>query len=71
LTQNERGRIQGASETLIAVAGGGGSLSSGIIFAASGVMGISTVGLAFSLALLVAVMLWGRGQTLPLHSAGD
>ncbi len=71
LTQNERGRIQGASETLIAVAGGGGSLSSGIIFAASGVMGISAVGLAFSLALLAAVMLWGRGQTLPLHSAGD
>ncbi|MEZ4615767.1 MAG: MFS transporter [Caldilineaceae bacterium] len=71
LTQNERGRIQGASETLIAVAGGTGSLSSGIIFAATGVMGLSTVGLAFSLALLGAALLWGRQQTLPLHSVGD
>lgn len=60
LSQNERGRIQGASETLSAVAGGGGSLSAGFVFAASGVMGLSAVGLAFSLVLLAAAMLWGR-----------
>ncbi|HRW09974.1 MAG TPA: MFS transporter [Caldilineaceae bacterium] len=62
LTQNERGRIQGASETLIAVAGGTGSLSSGLVFSATGVMGLSGVGLAFSAALLVAALLWGRTQ---------
>ncbi|MCB0126253.1 MAG: MFS transporter, partial [Caldilineaceae bacterium] len=62
LTQNERGRIQGASETLIAVAGGTGSLSSGLVFSATGVMGLSGVGLAFSAVLLAAALLWGRTQ---------
>jgi MFS family permease len=71
LTQNERGRIQGASETMIAVAGGAGSLSSGIVFGMSGITGMSTVALVFSLALLGAVLIWGRYQALPLHSAGD
>ncbi|MCB0062040.1 MAG: MFS transporter [Caldilineaceae bacterium] len=60
LTQNERGRIQGASETLIAVAGGAGSLSSGIVFSLSGIMGLSTIGLTFSIVLLAAAFLWGR-----------
>jgi len=68
LTQNERGRIQGASETLIAVAGGGGSLSSGIIFAMSGIMGLSTVGLGFSVALLVAALFWGRSSRWPTEA---
>lgn len=70
LTQNERGRIQGASETLIAVAGGAGSLSSGIVFSMSGVTGLSAVGFAFSVALLVAAVLWGRSPTLAT-AAGD
>ncbi len=69
LTQNERGRIQGASETLIAVAGGTGSLSSGIVFATGGIMGLSTVGLAFALALLAAAMVWGRTGSMPVQAA--
>lgn len=60
LTQNERGRIQGASETMIALAGGTGSLSSGVVFSLSGVMGLSAVGTIFSVALLLAAILWGR-----------
>ena len=60
LTQNERGRIQGASETVIAVAGGAGSLSSGLVFSASGVAGLSAVGLISSFILLAAAMVWGR-----------
>lgn len=64
LTQNERGRIQGASETLIAVAGASGSLSSGVVFSMSGVMGLSGVGLAFSVVLLVAALLWGRAHKI-------
>ena len=70
LTQNERGRIQGASETAIAIAGGAGSLSSGLVFSASGVAGLSAVGLISSFALLAAAMLWGRATPVATV-AGD
>lgn len=65
LNQSERGRIQGASETMIAVAGGGGSLSSGVVFNASGIGGLSAVGLVFSVVLLVVTALWGRHSKEP------
>lgn len=69
LHQGERGRIQGASETMIAVAGGGGSLSSGLVFNVSGIVGLSAVGLLFSVGLLVVTALWGRGKEAPAPEA--
>ncbi|MCC6457883.1 MAG: MFS transporter [Caldilineaceae bacterium] len=53
----ERGRVQGASETMISLASGIGSLSVGALFTYGGIVGISAGGLLFSLVLLVA-MLW-------------
>jgi len=70
LTQNERGRIQGASETIVAIAGGAGSLSSGLIFSAAGVAGLSAIGLIFSFVLLAATLLWGRPTAVPA-AVGD
>lgn len=70
LAQNERGRVQGASETLTAIAGGGGSLLSGPVFALGGVMGLCVVGLLSSLTLIWAVMVWGRERPAPVL-AGD
>lgn len=70
LTQNERGRIQGASETIVAIAGGAGSLSSGLIFSSTGVAGLSAIGLIFSFILVAATLLWGR-STAVTAAAGD
>jgi MFS family permease len=57
LKPNERGRVQGASETMVSLASGIGSLSVGALFTYGGIVGISAGGLLFSLVLLVA-MLW-------------
>lgn len=59
LGAHERGRIQGASEVLVALAAGAGSLSTGGVFAQGGMMAVSAVGLAFSL-VLVALLVWQR-----------
>jgi MFS family permease len=58
LGAQERGRTQGASEVLVALASGAGSLGTGAIFQHGGIVMVSAVGLAFAL-LLVAVMAWG------------
>jgi predicted MFS family arabinose efflux permease len=57
LKPGERGRVQGASETLVSLASGTGSLSVGALFTYGGIVGISAGGLLFSLVLLAA-MLW-------------
>jgi MFS family permease len=57
LKPGERGRIQGASETLVSLASGLGSLSVGALFTYGGMVGISAGGLFFAL-LLVVAMLW-------------
>jgi MFS family permease len=60
LLPHERGRVQGASETLVSLAAGVGSLSTGVIFVQGGITGISAAGLAVSLVLLVATVWTAR-----------
>ena len=50
----ERGRAQGASEMMVALAAGAGSMGTGAVFAQSGITAVSTIGVAFSLLLIVA-----------------
>ena len=50
----ERGRAQGASEVMVALAAGTGSLGTGAVFAEAGIVAVSTIGLAFSLVLIGA-----------------
>jgi MFS family permease len=57
LRPSERGRVQGASETLVSFASGIGSLSVGILFTYGGILGISGGGLLFSF-VLVGAMIW-------------
>lgn len=52
LAAHERGRIQGVSEALVALASGAGSLGTGGVFAVGGMAAVAAVGLAFSLALI-------------------
>jgi MFS family permease len=57
LRPNERGRIQGASETMVSLASGIGSLSVGMLFAFGGIVGISGGSLVFTF-VLVGAMIW-------------
>lgn len=52
LRPSEKGRIQGASEVLVSLGAGGGSLSTGFIFAGGGMTAVSAVGLGFALVLV-------------------
>jgi len=61
LAPEERGRAQGANEMVVAVAAGIGSLSSGSVFAAGGIISVSIMGLAVSLGL-AAVAAWAMRQ---------
>lgn len=54
---NERGRAQGFSETLVAIASGAGSLGTGVAFQYGGIIMVSAIGLAFSL-IFLAGALW-------------
>ncbi|RMG96522.1 MAG: MFS transporter [Chloroflexi bacterium] len=54
LTAVERGRIQGVGEMLVAVASGLGGLGSGFVFDGGGIVGVTVVALAFTLALATA-----------------
>ena len=49
----ERGRAQGASEMMVALAAGAGSLGTGAVFAEAGIVAVSAMGLAFSLVLIL------------------
>ncbi len=64
LESHERGRVQGISETMIALAAGVASLSTGGAFALGGILAVTAVGLAFSLALLVGVVWLRRRATV-------
>ncbi len=61
LRSTERGRAQGASDTLVALSSGVGSLATGAVFAFGGIIAISGVGLAITLTLF-ALLLWTRVQ---------
>ena len=52
----ERGRAQGANEMMVALAAGTGSMGTGAVFAELGIAAVSTIGLAFSLMLIVAAV---------------
>lgn len=52
----ERGRVQGANETMVAAAAGGGSFSTGLIYAAGGLTTLSMVGIVFTSVLLAATI---------------
>ena len=67
----ERGRVQGASETLVSLASGTGSLSVGVIFASGGIAGIGVTGLAFSVLLLIAAIWIARQTPRPAPAIGD
>jgi predicted MFS family arabinose efflux permease len=71
LQPQERGRVQGASETLVSLASGLGSLSTGAIYAQGGMTGISLAGLAFAAVLLLATFWFMRMRTRPLAVTGD
>ena len=56
LLPSERGRAQGAGEMMVALAAGAGSLGTGAVFAASGIIAVSNIGFAFSLLLIVVMI---------------
>jgi MFS family permease len=61
LYATERGRAQGASDTLVSLSSGVGSLATGAVFAFGGIVAVSGAGLAFTLALF-ALIIWARLQ---------
>ena len=63
LESHERGRVQGASEALVSLASGAGSLGTGGVFAVGGMGAVASVGLAFSLALIAWAFWIGRRQS--------
>ena len=69
LAANERGRVQGTNEMLVALASGAGSLGTGTAFAFGGIIAVSAIGLASTL-VLVAGAVWVQGRT-PLPALGD
>jgi MFS family permease len=54
ISAGEKGRMQGASEVVVALASGAGGLGSGAVFANGGMLAVSGVALAMVLALLAA-----------------
>lgn len=57
LAARERARAQGASEVLVSLATGVGSLGTGAVFSQGGMTAVAAVGIALSL-LLVALLFW-------------
>lgn len=70
LEAHERGRVQGLSEGLVALASGMGSLGTGGVFAAGGLTAVAGVGLAFSLVLIALIAWAGLRRPLPVDLAG-
>ena len=62
LLSNERGRAQGASEAMVAFAAGTGSLGTGALFAHSGILSVSAIGLLASVLLIGGAGWWRRRQ---------
>ena len=71
LRPGERGRVQGASETMVSLASGIGSLSVGALFTYGGIVGISGGGLFFSLILIVAMIWIARLRPTAIAVSGD
>ncbi len=69
LAANERGRVQGTNEMLVALASGAGSLGTGTAFAFGGIIAVSAIGLASTL-VLVAGTVWVQGRA-HLPALGD
>ena len=57
---NERGRTQGVSEVVVALASGTGSLSTGAIFAGGGLLAVGALGLALVLFLVATLVIVSR-----------
>jgi MFS family permease len=66
LQPGERGRVQGASETLVSLASGIGSLSVGILFTLGGITATSVGSMIFTGVLLVAIFYVVRLHPRPL-----
>jgi MFS family permease len=64
LATNERARTQGFSESLVALASGAGSLGTGVAFAFGGIVLVSAIGLACSLAFMAAALWLTQRQEL-------
>ena len=64
LAPHERGRAQGAAEALVALAAGAGSLGTGAVFARSGMLAVSVLGLIVSVLLILGTGYWRRRSTL-------
>ena len=71
LKPGERGRVQGASETMVSLASGIGSLSVGALFTYGGMVGISSGGLFFALLLIVAMLWIARLRPRAIALSGD
>ena len=57
LHYNERGRVQGSNDAMVALASGAGSLGTGVVFATGGMLAVGATGLAATL-LLVGTGAW-------------
>ncbi len=66
LQPGERGRAQGASETLVSLASGIGSLSVGLLFTYGGITGTSAGSIVFVVVLLLAMLYVARMRPQPL-----
>jgi len=71
LASNERGRAQGASEALVAFAAGTGSLGTGAVFAHSGILSVSAIGLLVSVLLIGGTGCWRKRQEAVVPVSGD
>ncbi|NKQ35486.1 MAG: MFS transporter [Chloroflexi bacterium] len=67
LSTNERGRAQGTSDMMVALAAGLAGLLAGVIFDWGSILAVATVGLVFSLSLL-GVLFWFRLSRRPVQA---
>ena len=70
LGADERARLQGANDTVVNIASAIGSLSSGLLLAASGFYLVAAVGFAIALMPLFATSLLAPGAGRPVRVAG-
>ncbi len=68
VSAEEQGRVQGASEMVVGLASGAGSLGAGILFEQAGILLPAAVGLALSVALMGLTVLSGPLRQLALRS---
>lgn len=66
VSPNQRGRTQGISETLVAVAAAAGSFGIGPAFQRGGYVAVSMIGLALAMALLATQGATHRRRNIPV-----